>query len=185
MLTDLELILRIKESQDQSAIIELTQRHTGIYIEIANQFSSYDKVRIDDIKDDRMDNIYRWALKYDPSRGMQFGSYVGDQTRFLCLKTLSRTPRTIEFFESETDSNEKDSAEKVSSSDLLSEAYKNALLVAKNSNPKFGRIFRMRFPSHGKGLSWRAIGKRMGLSHERVRLIYNENIEEVKKYLKT
>jgi DNA-directed RNA polymerase sigma subunit (sigma70/sigma32) len=33
-------------------------------------------------------------------------------------------------------------------------------------------------------LTWRKLGKQLGISHERVRQIYEENIEKVRKHLK-
>lgn len=126
--TDLDLITRIKSTQDSEATRELVHRHTGIYMQIINRYEAKSYFRahanVPDLKDDRFINIYQWALKYQPDREtesgkpMQFGSYVGKMATYMCKNIVSEGTESISIDEnvaptndtSVTDTAERDSA---------------------------------------------------------------------------
>lgn len=114
--TDLELITRIQSSQDSEATRELVHRHTGIYVQIIQQYEAKSFFRahanVPDLKEDKFFNIYQWALKYDPNRAtqsgkpMQFGSYVAERTKFLCKNIISEGTESVELNEETSPTND-------------------------------------------------------------------------------
>lgn len=218
-ISDIELINRVKAQQDSAAISELVHRHTGIYIDIINQYeakSSYFRARanVNDLKDDRFINIYKFALKYDPShptttgKPMQFGSYVGEMTKFICKSALTEGRESLELNEeivADTDDSVTDIAERddaienirhqVDSIDdgildqiakkqaqvdvLLSEITQmEDELIDKKA---FKEIFNMRYgAANKKPLPWRTISEKMNMSHEGVRKAFMRHMEIIK-----
>jgi len=91
-MTDIELINKVKEEKDSQALSELVNRHTGIYFSVVQGFSGSDKIQVEDIKEDRMYNIYKWALSFKPEKHMKFSTYVGEMSKYLCLDVMKHTP---------------------------------------------------------------------------------------------
>jgi hypothetical protein len=178
--SDVELVSLVKIQRDSHAVTELVHRHTGAYISIINQYEAYPdfraRVNIPDLKEDKFFSIYSCALSYDPNRGMQFGTYVAEMTKFKCSTLIKRGKDNVELDEmtlppstdNVTLTAEKDSALEVA----LDE-------VKHTKDPVFRKIFKMR---HGgkKTKTWRAIGEAVGLTHEGARKVYAKHMGLIK-----
>jgi len=180
--SDNELIHLVKEKNDSIALSQLTDRHTGIYVSVAQKYSGYsDKIQIEDIKEDRQYNIYQWILKYKPEKNMKFGTYVGEMTRYMCLDILNKTPDKIEMTEYNSPVSIENTAEKATKKDTLEQIKAR---VDKIEDKRFWVIFEARHLSDPKK-SLRKIASTMGLTHEGVRKIYLKYINTVQKYITT
>lgn len=184
-MTDHELIARVKDKQDSSAITQLVEMHTGIYVNMVRKYATYadfnKKVDVKDILEDKAYNIYQFALKFDPSRGMKFGTYVAESTKYMCQGILHRGTESIQFNEEVAPNNDTsvtDIAEKDSS---IEEALNQ---VKGSDSATFRKIFKLRFMGQ-KPLSWRIIASKIGMSHEGARKVYEKHIGAVKEYLQT
>ena len=94
--SDLELISLIKQDEDPSIhLSELIERHSGIYLDIINTYASRDSSIIDraELIKDKDFNIYQAVVKYDPDRGAKFSTYLGNETKWLCLNTYNKNKR--------------------------------------------------------------------------------------------
>ena len=209
--TESTLIYRVKEASDSAALTVLVDSHTGIYVDVVSRYSqAYPNViKRDDLVEDRLYNMYRFIIDYDPARGTKLSTYICDRTDYMC-KTLLKKDRTnpitagtygpggalslgtvgdtyttsvgtnITLVDEGSESQVIDNADK----DLRID---DILVTAKRwcSDERFIQILGYRFFNKPKTcLSWRAIGRLMGLSHERVRIIYNENLEVVKRKMR-
>jgi len=174
MISDIDLINQVKTNNDSTALVELVERHTGIYQTVINRFSALPKIPASDLREDKAFNIYSWALKYDPARNMKFGTYVGNEARFMCLNLLNRTKESVEYQpDIEIDENAIEitsQAEDHDAMDMLEDRAKSV------KDPRFVTIFNLK---HRRGLSWREIGKEMGMSHEGARKIFNEYVGQL------
>ena len=76
--TDIELINQVKQGVDpNSAIKELINRHSGIFISVANNICPHkDCVEFRDLIKDKDFYIYKSILKYDPSKGTKFCTFL-------------------------------------------------------------------------------------------------------------
>ncbi len=189
-MTNLELISRgliekVKETQDSSALSQLIDLHTGVYVSVVNQYASRSdmrsKVDVQDVIDDKAYNIYQFALRFDTSKGMTFGSYVGDRTKNLCQNIVYRGAQSVEFNEEIAPSNDTsviDTAEKDSSIETI-------LAQVKGSDSEaFKEIFKLRYCGQ-RPKSWRQIAPLVGMSYEGCRKLYNKHIGAVREHLKT
>lgn len=184
-MTELDLITRVKETQDSAALTQLIDLHTGIYVNMVKKYACYpdfrNKVDVQDVIEDKAYNIYQFALKYDPARGMTFGSYVGDSIKHICQNVITRSAQSVEFNEDIAPTNDTsvtDTAEKDSSIEVILDQVKGS------DSAKFREIFKLRYCGQ-KPRSWRAISKLVGLSHEGCRKVYEKHIGAIKEHLKT
>jgi hypothetical protein len=216
--SDIDLIGRIKARQDSAAVTELVHRHTGIYMEIIHQYEGYSdfksRVNASDLKDDKFLNIWQWALKYDPSRPtnsgkpMQFGSYVGEMTKYLCKEATKAGSQSVELDENIAPTNdtlvvdaaERDSALDSVRSDVEQIAAKQALVnpllaeITALEDDLLGKrlfkdIFNLRFGGK-KPLTWRAVATELGkrgveITHEGARKAFLKHMELIKERAQT
>ena len=180
MIPDSVLIDRIKSSADSAATLELINRHSGIYIEVINQYAFSPKIQVPELKDDRIYNIFSWIREYDSTRETQFGSYVGKKTRWMCLNILNRENESVEMDVNSpnTDTDSQGDAERHADlSEINSE-------VKKIKDPLFWRIFKLRF-NEKRPRSWREIASQMDMSHEGARKHFLKHIGVVKEHMAT
>jgi hypothetical protein len=177
-MTDLELINLATKEADSGAMTELVNRHTGIYMQTVASFPS---LPLRDLKADRFFNIFDFARDYDPTRAMQFGSYVGDRTRYMCLNLLKREPKSIAFNEDVAPTNDTALSEAVDKHDDMTELRERAKRVG---DPKFYQAFCLRFDGD-KVASWRAVAKAMDMTQEGVRKLFNRHKHKLREYVRT
>ena len=185
---DLELISRIKNDHDSKATLDLVHAHTGIYMSVLREYqasSSYFRARanVKDLQDDKFINIYNWALKYDPARPtesgkpMQFGSYVGERTKWLCQSIISRGTESVELNEEIAPSNETEVMETVEKDSVVDTVLAE---VSKSDSRKFRRIFKLRYGN--PPMSWREISRKVNMTHEGARKLFNKHMNLIKEH---
>lgn len=209
------LINRVKTAQDSDAFTTLANSHTGLYLKVVSKYAATypNVIRRDDLADDRLFNLYRFILDYDPSRGTKLSTYIGDRTDWMCRTLLKQNERnpvragtygpsgamslgsvgdtyTTAQGESITlaDEAEDVSVVDVADRDLrLQDVIATAWRVCKDA--RFISILQYRHlhegdPTGQTSLSWRQIGQRIGISHEMARRIYWTNLALVKAHIK-
>ncbi len=213
-MTEADLISRIKTAQDSEALTTLANQHTGIYTKVVDQYASAypHTIRRDDLLDDRLTNLWNFISDYEPSRGTKLGTYIGNRTDWMCktlLKQEKRNPvRAGTYGPSgahslgtvgDTYVTEQGAsitlADETADADVAAMADKDlkleevmAAAYAICEDKRFITILGHRhFNTSANGqtsLSWRQIGEKMDLSHERVRVIYNQNMTIVRAHLR-
>ena len=182
MISDLDLINRIKKERDSGAVTELVNRHTGIYMNVLDEYSARASFRhranVTDLKQDHYINIYQWALKYDSSRGMQFGSYVGNMTKYMCKSIITKGTESIEIDEEKLVSPEEGIQQSVENESVLAEAKAE---VKDSGDPLFKKIFKLRYGGK-RQMSWREVGQAVGLTHEGARKFFNKHMGLIKEH---
>lgn len=210
--TEADLIALVKTKQDSTAFTTLADRHAGIYLSVINRYADCypNAINRRDLEDDRMFNIHRFILDYDPARGTKLSTYIGDRTDWMCKGLLKRdrenpisagtygpsgaialtiggdTYATATGAEiSLVDESPASHVVEVANRDIqIEEALKAAENVVEDK--RFASILHLRhFNDEGgpTSLSWRQIGMKVGLSHEGARKLYNANLAVVKKHL--
>lgn len=177
--SDVQLIEQIKVKNDSSALMELVNRHTGIYVSMINNYTYIPNVERSDIIEHRYSNIYKYAMDYDPSHKMKFSSYVGQRAKYECQTIISSralitseeevTERTAMVFDS--------SVEDRDDVNFLIERAK------KTPDKRFFEIFKRRHLVD-EAETFSEIGKVLHLSHEGVIRIYKKNMKVLKREIK-
>ena len=103
--SDLTLINKIKEENDEDSLLELINRHSGIYHTMVNQFMSHPQNQLEkvELSEDKDSTIYSSAMSYDPMRKTKFSTHLANQTKWKCLNVLNKKSRTKEFFIDDSD----------------------------------------------------------------------------------
>lgn len=184
-LSDVELVNRIRDEGAAQALrsqafAELADRHTGIYVKIASQYSGFsDKINLAELKDDKQYNMYQWIIKYDADRNMKVGTYIGEMTKYLCLDLLSKTTPHIPIDETKDHMAAAPLEQRTTEQEIETLEQKTSI-----SSPEFWAIFRARH-SGEKPKSWRSIGQEMDMTHEWARQIYYRYIPKVQEKINT
>lgn len=190
MNSDLDLIIKVKKSSDSAALVELVNRHTGIYNSIVNQYYN-SGINIPDLMDERMINMYMMAMKYEPDHGMKFSTFVGERTRFICQKEMKKYSKNHGGFDAGdgyTNDEEKPLARQqdvvVDTSSMMNQIEMNDLSKYIDGEVKDERALRIIAMRHSSPpATWRECGAALGITYERARQIYEEFCGEIKKEL--
>ena len=217
------LLSRIKEHQDNAAIVELVNLHTGVYQMVATKYSkTYPNIiNLHDLTDDRLTNIYKWVIDYKDDRDTQLGTYIGQRTDYLCrwmlkkakhdplsagttLSSLSNADQeqdavtyltgAVDNFETESHTTGGknvfivDKTDAARPADAANRDVGIEDIMKAIDDPSLGLDPRFRVILQQRHLinpivTWRAIGKGLGISHEMARKIYMKNMDVVKKKL--
>lgn len=208
--TEADLIGLVKDKRDSDATAALITANTGIYLTIVDRYATAypNTIRRNDLADDKLFNIYRFILDYDPTRGTKLSTYIGDRTSWMCKTLLKQDVRnpvragtygpsgammladdtyTTEGGQSHTlvdESAEADVAAVVDKDMRIEDIMAAAWGVCEDK--RFAEILGYRHFNHPgpTSLSWRQIGEKMSISHERARTLYHEGMALVKQHLK-
>ncbi len=93
-LTDYELAENIKKDKEANAcLLEVINRHTGIYIKIASRFFGNPNVDVAGVIEDKPFNIYQACLSYDKEKGTKFPTYLAQTTEYICLRQAEQNKK--------------------------------------------------------------------------------------------
>jgi DNA-directed RNA polymerase sigma subunit (sigma70/sigma32) len=191
-LSDLQIINEIKKDNNvESNLANLVNRHSGIYLDMVNAYSSNDNPYIDrdELIKDKEYKIYLAALNFDENRGAKFSTYLGNETKWSCLNTYNKNKRkpvfNSEYIENISDNpglNEESMKESLKR-DMFD---KVLLIIKKHPDKRVEKIFNMRYiiGTKNKVMAWKDIGDEMKLSIQGCINIHNSAVVHVREELK-
>jgi hypothetical protein len=180
-LADNELIAKIKNENSSEAVLELSARHSGIYMQIVSSYN-INPIEKQELIDQKDVNIYQYALEYDDTRGVKFCSFIGNKIKWECKSTYSKYKDV--YFEL-NDQVVQHHPNGYATYDFVPEqlmhhdAEYNDVeyvedLIKSADDPRFETIYHMR--NDHKPVKWAAIGEKIGVTGERARQIYETTI---------
>lgn len=192
-MSDEDLINGIKEQGNSGECLsELVSRHSGIFLSMVNNYtpsaSSPYKSHKNELIDDKCYYIYQAALKYDDSKNTKFSTYLGNETRWMCLNLFNRDKKRkitdIDLTDSKTKQipEDKDSTQEHLKKDFLEIIFK---LIEKDPDSRISKIFKMRYKDSdtNKVTPWKKIGEELQLSIQGCINIHDKTIDKIKKEL--
>ena len=187
---DLTLVENIQNDIDvEESLRLLVERHSGIYIEMVNSYASPNSRFIDyeDLISDKEYKIYDAAKKFDKDRGAKFSTYLGNETKWMCLNIYNRNKRRPACHSDylENLSLEEETFDTISDS-IKQDLFNKVLDVIKEHPDKLvERIFEMRYVegSKNKLMSWKKIGDAMNLSIQGCINIHNSAVKNFQEQL--
>lgn len=186
-LDDQELILSIqKDTNVNSCLLELINRHSGIFYDIVNKFVPPNSLVCDrqDLFSERDLHIYMSALKYDPERGAKFSTFLGDQTKWLCLNTFNKEKKRNIDYKTVEEINKVNNLEDDDKIDihLLNEIF---FIIDRHPDSRVSKVFKMRYKDghNHKLLPWRLIAPHVQMSIQGCINLHESVILDIKKKL--
>jgi DNA-directed RNA polymerase specialized sigma subunit len=189
-LSDKELIRAVKfGKKSDDHLRELVDRHSGIYISMVNNYSPARSSGIPTAKDDLLSDknyyIYQAALKYDEEKRTKFSTYLGNETRWLCLNLYNKNKNSKEISSENPDQNyaDQDYQEESMKQELLD---KIMSIIQTDPDRRIAQIFTLRYVDGDKNkvMPWNKVCSYLDLSIQGCINIHNKTITKIKKQLK-
>ena len=190
-LSDAELASGIKRQSDRGDYLrELVNRHSGIYISMVNNYSPPATSSINSHKDDLLNDkdyyIYQAALKYDDSKKTKFSTYLGNETRWMCLNLYNKNKNSKEI----PDPNELYSSTYLGEDRFIvsinEEILQKIMSIAKKEpDTRVSKIFQLRYidGEKNKVMPWNKVCKFVDLSIQGCINVHNKAIKKIKEEL--
>jgi DNA-directed RNA polymerase specialized sigma subunit len=209
-ISDIDLIYSIRLNQDDEALRELIDRHSGVYIDQINKYYKPDIEGFDkqDLIEEKINVIYNAALDFDNTKNTKFSTYVGNLAKWRCWNAQGRGVRFYHFplsvLENQNSSNrddwshqsplsppvfsgptpelnhENNEISKIESKEELKKIFN---YVNNHPDNRVKTIFKMRYCSNNKLTPWKKIAKKLDLSIQGSINIHNRIINELKKHV--
>lgn len=184
---DNELVSYIQQNKNTNACLqELINRHSGIFYDMVNKLvpNQSPVCNKDDILNERDYHIYNSALKFDPEKGTKFSTFLGNETRWLCLNSYNKEKRRRIDFKTVEEINSVNNLSKEEEIDmhLLNEIL---FIIDKHPDSRVSRIFKMRYQDghNYKLLPWKKIAPHVNLSIQGCINVHDGVIKEIKRKL--
>ena len=182
---DLQLVREVKEAKSEDALLELVERHSGLFYKTISKNLPFSKNSWD-VEElvQRKEHLFYEAIEtFDPDRNIKFHTWLANKTKYLCLSQRSKLrdePDFCEFdegFGGETD---------LSPDAYLSkkeEVERILFLASKRCTPKALEIFEKKYfgGDNRSGLSFTEIAKEMEISPQAVQASHAKTLKVIKK----
>ena len=186
--SDLTLIEKLQDRKDEDSLLQLIERHSGIYHSMVNHFMSHPQNALDkdQMVNEKDATIYSAAMNYDPNRKTKFSTHLANQTKWKCLNLLNKNKRMKQFFIDEDENHFEPSCESfiadLTRGEVLS-VFKTCLKKEKDERVK--KIVDVRYGRTDNKLTpWRVISEELEMSIQGCINIHNRFIEKVKRHIK-
>ena len=137
---------------------------------------------------DKEYNIYQAALKYDPTRGAKFSTYLGNETKWMCLNIYNKNKKNPEisvedlYLEISDDFSKSEHEESIKQ-----ELFNKVMELIKNyPDERIAKIFTMRYidGSKNKTMPWKNVSEEIDMSIQGCINIHDSTINKLKIKLK-
>lgn len=186
METDISLINKVKNISDENSLLQLIERHSGIYLDMVHSVipNNCDFLDKNDIIEDKNVSIYKAILNYDESKNTKFSTYLGNETRWKCLNMFNRGVKykytDINDYKEDVNFSEEKTIREISSKEVLDKVFESA---DTHSDERVKKIINLRYKigEGNKTMPWKNISKQVNVSIQGCINIHNRFIEEIKK----
>lgn len=93
MLTDEQLIEKLKTSEGSTSLLELYSKHHKLMFSTAQKYCAPGSQEFLDVETYFLSIIYDSAIKYDSEKGSKFSTWLANQVRYFCLNSFSEKAR--------------------------------------------------------------------------------------------
>jgi len=182
---DEDLVLNIKNNNESEKSLQiLIDRHSGLCVDMINSYvnkNNNESLRSELIKEKDY-QIYISALKFNPTKGSKFSTYLGNEIKWKCLNIHNRNKKrqTIPVEETLIDyfSYISKDAEQTDHDTF------NSIIEYTKSHPdkRVAKIFNLRYVigNNNSVMPWKKISKEIGMSIQGCINIHNSTLKKIK-----
>ena len=169
-LSDLQLVQRIKDNACSDSFNELARRHSNLFYKVCQ---SYIKTLNSlgycptDIFEERDMVLFEAVQKFNPEKGTQFSTWLGNYTRYFCLNKINEAKHMPEVASAEEiEAVFNDESIKAFEDQKPEVAMDNVFDALKTTNdPRITAIFKLRYdPFARKKRTWAKIAEELKLT---------------------
>jgi DNA-directed RNA polymerase sigma subunit (sigma70/sigma32) len=142
----------------------------------------------DELISDKEYNIYQAALKFDANRGAKFSTYLGNETKWMCLNIYNKNKKHPEIATEELylDLNQ-DFSNNDHEKNIERELFKKIMELLKDyPDSRISQIFSMRYVegSKNKVMPWKEVSQKIDMSIQGCINIHDATVRKLKIKLK-
>lgn len=176
LLTDDELVKKVKEEKCNESLKEIIRRHSALFNKIYQRhlpMLAAKGVDIQDVYNDRDFIIYDAIMKFNPEKS-KIITWIGVYTRYYCLSLVNKANNAIPIdIMKETAEQFKENF----SSDYLFD------ILEGMRDKRIKKVFSLRYFSKTNKGSWKEIASELGVSNQTVLNLHKRGINFLKKKL--
>lgn len=185
---DIQLTNNIQKNINvEESLSALIDRHSGIFLDMVNSYIPSDSPICDkkEVIDELPYYVYKASKKYDNKKGTKFSTFLGNETRYMCLNLYNRNKKHL-CLSPEEELTEKELActpfEEFFSKELVNKAFS---VIETFPDKRISKIFSIRYldSSTNKLTSWKVVGEKIGLSIQGCINIHDEALTRIKESL--
>ena len=178
-LKDNQLVWRTKAWRCEECLFELCNRHSKLFYKIARRYFPAhlfsDSLAIENLIGSKESVVYECALAFKAHRKVKFTTWLGNFVRYKCLNYLNKNSRYINLEEEKLHYifNSKSLEEHRPISDTENYDYVYNLL-GQIKDVRIPKVFRLRYLSGEKKMTWGQIGEKMKISSQTAINLHNK-----------
>lgn len=174
---------------DNIYLKELVSRHSGIYLDMLNSYVRTDALLSNkaELIQEKEYRIYQAALKYNPDKKTKFSTFLGNETKWMCLNMYNRNKRVGEISLDEELLDVYNYKNKETEDNIDRELFSRVIdIVSDFPDDRISKIFNMRYIEgfKNKVMPWKQISEEVNMSIQGCINIHNSTINKLKNRLK-
>lgn len=187
---DIQLINKIKDSNDSEALKELELKHSGICHQmIKKYYHNLLNFGIDpeDVASEKLYIIYKSALNFDPNKNVKFSTWVGNQMRYHCLNCINgkNSDLNLDNENIKTIIENQQKKNTITKENIKNQSDYVLEILNKIKDKRILEIYKKRYFENSKPTSWSLIAQKMNLSTQTVINLHNKGKKLLKNKLTT
>ena len=185
---DLELVREVKEKKSEDALLELIERHSGLFYKTISKNLPFSKNswNIDELVERKEHLFYEAIETFDPDRNIKFHTWLANKTKYLCLSQRSKLREEPDFCEFDEGFGKETDLSPDSYLSKKEEVERILFLSSKRFTPTALEIFEKKYLGGEKraGLSFSEIAEEMEISPQAVQASHAKTLKVIKKVIK-
>jgi len=181
-LSDNHLVERVKIKNCEKSLIELSERHSGLYFKILKKYSKSffaNNIDINEAASEKNLIIWNSVKSFSTDRNVKFSTWLANQTKYHCLNTLNRKSKDRLVTAGDDLLDYLNEEEEDYSGSVLFEFIENILDQLKDKRIK--KIFSMRYSKEEKKPSWCVVASNLKISTQTAINLHNKGIKILRK----
>lgn len=181
-LTDDLLIKRAKEINCENSLLELSNRHSGLYFKILKKYSksfSANNIDVNEVAAEKNLIIWNSIKSFNSNKKVKFSTWLANQAKYHCLNTLNKKSKDRLISTGDEILDYLKEIEDSTSFENLFEFIENILGQLKDKRIK--EVFSMRYSKEEKKPSWCLVAKKLNISTQTAINLHNKGIKILRK----
>ena len=181
-LSDNHLVERVKKRACEKSLLELSERHSGLYFKILKKYSKSffaNNIDINEAATDKNLIIWNSVKSFSPDKNVKFSTWLANQTKYHCLNTLNKKNKDRLITTGDDILDYLNEEQEISNGAVLFEFIENILSQLKDQRIK--KIFSMRYSKEEKKPSWCVVASSLEISTQTAINLHNKGIKILRK----